>query len=135
MHVGGSTIILLFQPGTLVFDDDLVANASQSLETLVKILWLQADNSFEWVKVLDIIQVLLKSSARMKRWSMLPKKIFGMRLEGSAGAWRNNVMDSVNLWFIVTHIREMNDRVLLFITMLCPYEFESSLSFRSTPMR
>jgi phosphatidylserine decarboxylase len=32
---GGSTIILLFQPGTFVFDDDLVANSSESLETLV----------------------------------------------------------------------------------------------------
>jgi phosphatidylserine decarboxylase len=32
---GGSTIILLFQPGTFVFDDDLVANSKESLETLV----------------------------------------------------------------------------------------------------
>lgn len=32
---GGSTILLLFQPGTFVFDDDLVANSKQSLETLV----------------------------------------------------------------------------------------------------
>lgn len=32
---GGSTVILLFQPGTFVFDDDLVANSAQSLETLV----------------------------------------------------------------------------------------------------
>lgn len=135
MRVGGSTVILLFQPGTLVFDDDLVANSSQSLETLVRIPWLQADNSFEWVRVLDIIQVLLKSSARTKRWRTLPKKIFGMRLEGSAGASLSNVMNSVNLWFTATHIREMIGIVLLFITMLCPYEFESPLSFRSTPMR
>jgi len=33
--VGGSTLILLFQPGTLGWDDDLIANSSQCLETLV----------------------------------------------------------------------------------------------------
>lgn len=32
---GGSTLLLLFQPGVLAWDDDLVSNSSQSLETLV----------------------------------------------------------------------------------------------------
>ena len=32
---GGSTLLVLFQPGVLAWDDDLVSNASQSLETLV----------------------------------------------------------------------------------------------------
>jgi phosphatidylserine decarboxylase len=57
---GGSTIILLFQPGTFVFDDDLVANSSESLETLVCNLCDSAYNSFEWARVLDIIQLLHK---------------------------------------------------------------------------
>jgi len=32
---GGSTILLLFEPGVMVFDDDLVANSQGALETLV----------------------------------------------------------------------------------------------------
>ncbi|KAH7148911.1 phosphatidylserine decarboxylase-domain-containing protein [Dactylonectria macrodidyma] len=34
---GGSTILLLFEPGRMVFDDDLVDNASEALETLVRV--------------------------------------------------------------------------------------------------
>ncbi|KAF5025237.1 hypothetical protein F66182_2703 [Fusarium sp. NRRL 66182] len=34
---GGSTILLLFEPGRMVFDDDLVDNASGALETLVRV--------------------------------------------------------------------------------------------------
>jgi len=34
---GGSTVLLLFQPGRLVFDDDLIENSSQGLETLVRV--------------------------------------------------------------------------------------------------
>ncbi|OLL24111.1 Phosphatidylserine decarboxylase proenzyme 3 [Neolecta irregularis DAH-3] len=34
---GGSTVLLLFQPGMLVFDDDLAENSSQGLETLVRV--------------------------------------------------------------------------------------------------
>ena len=33
---GGSTILLLFEPGKMKFDDDLVDNASSALETLVR---------------------------------------------------------------------------------------------------
>ena len=32
---GGSTVLLLFEPGTMVFDDDLIENSSGALETLV----------------------------------------------------------------------------------------------------
>lgn len=32
---GGSTVLLLFEPGTMVYDDDLIANSSGALETLV----------------------------------------------------------------------------------------------------
>ncbi|KAK6696950.1 Phosphatidylserine decarboxylase proenzyme 3 [Fusarium graminearum] len=32
---GGSTILLLFEPGRMVFDDDLVDNGHDALETLV----------------------------------------------------------------------------------------------------
>src|SRR2546421_924101 len=32
---GGSTILLLFEPGIMVFDDDIVENANMALETLV----------------------------------------------------------------------------------------------------
>ena len=35
---GGSTILLLFEPGQMVFDDDLAGNASTALETLVSAL-------------------------------------------------------------------------------------------------
>ncbi|KAH7149679.1 phosphatidylserine decarboxylase-domain-containing protein [Dactylonectria estremocensis] len=34
---GGSTILLLFEPGRMVFDDDLVDNGSDALETLVRV--------------------------------------------------------------------------------------------------
>ncbi len=33
---GGSTVILLFQPGVLRFDPDLVERSAQSIETLVR---------------------------------------------------------------------------------------------------
>lgn len=35
MIIGGSTILLLFEPGMMVFDDDLVDNSNGALETLV----------------------------------------------------------------------------------------------------
>jgi len=34
---GGSTVILLFKPGTVVWDQDLLANANKKLETLVQV--------------------------------------------------------------------------------------------------
>ena len=34
---GGSTVVLLFEPGAIVFDRDLVENSAKSLETLVKV--------------------------------------------------------------------------------------------------
>jgi phosphatidylserine decarboxylase len=34
---GGSTILLLFEPGVMVFDDDLVENSNGALETLVSV--------------------------------------------------------------------------------------------------
>ncbi|KAH7255788.1 phosphatidylserine decarboxylase-domain-containing protein [Fusarium redolens] len=34
---GGSTILLLFEPGRMVFDDDLVDNGKEALETLVRV--------------------------------------------------------------------------------------------------
>ncbi|KAK7423113.1 phosphatidylserine decarboxylase [Neonectria punicea] len=34
---GGSTILLLFEPGKMVFDNDLVANANEALETLIRV--------------------------------------------------------------------------------------------------
>ncbi|CAG7559284.1 unnamed protein product [Fusarium equiseti] len=34
---GGSTILLLFEPGRMVFDDDLVDNGNDALETLVRV--------------------------------------------------------------------------------------------------
>lgn len=35
---GGSTILLLFEPGKMRFDDDLTDNSSTALETLVSLL-------------------------------------------------------------------------------------------------
>ena len=35
---GGSTVLLLFEPGKMVYDDDLVENSSGALETLVSLL-------------------------------------------------------------------------------------------------
>jgi len=32
---GGSTLLLLFEPGRMVYDDDLVDNSNGALETLV----------------------------------------------------------------------------------------------------
>lgn len=37
---GGSTILLLFEPGVMEWDDDLVENSNQALETLVSIFGL-----------------------------------------------------------------------------------------------
>lgn len=37
---GGSTLLLLFEPGVMKFDDDLIANSSEALETLVCVLTL-----------------------------------------------------------------------------------------------
>ncbi|RPA89242.1 hypothetical protein L873DRAFT_1832040 [Choiromyces venosus 120613-1] len=34
---GGSTIVLLFEPGRMVFDDDLVDNSNTALETLIRV--------------------------------------------------------------------------------------------------
>ncbi|KAL1842640.1 hypothetical protein VTJ49DRAFT_4551 [Mycothermus thermophilus] len=34
---GGSTLVLLFEPGKMVFDDDLVDNSNTALETLVRV--------------------------------------------------------------------------------------------------
>lgn len=34
---GGSTVLLLFEPGVMVYDDDLIANSAGALETLVRI--------------------------------------------------------------------------------------------------
>ncbi|KAL0573319.1 phosphatidylserine decarboxylase [Marasmius crinis-equi] len=34
---GGSTIVALFEPGTVVWDDDLLSNARESVETLVRV--------------------------------------------------------------------------------------------------
>lgn len=39
---GGSTILLLFEPGTMKFDDDLAANSNGALETLVSFHTLSA---------------------------------------------------------------------------------------------
>ena len=38
---GGSTILLLFEPGRMVWDDDIVANANGAVETLVSDIRLQ----------------------------------------------------------------------------------------------
>ena len=40
---GGSTLLVLFEPGAMKFDDDLIENAKGALETLVSILL-----SFHW---------------------------------------------------------------------------------------
>lgn len=34
---GGSTILLLFEPGVMQFDDDLIANSNGALETLIRV--------------------------------------------------------------------------------------------------
>jgi len=34
---GGSTTLVLFQPGVIAFDNDLLRNSDQGLETLVKV--------------------------------------------------------------------------------------------------
>lgn len=36
---GGSTIIMLFEPGKVVFDADILKNSDQAIETLVRILF------------------------------------------------------------------------------------------------
>jgi phosphatidylserine decarboxylase len=35
MYAGGSTILLLFEPGVMQWDDDLIDNSNGALETLV----------------------------------------------------------------------------------------------------
>jgi phosphatidylserine decarboxylase len=35
--LGGSTILLLFEPGVIQFDDDLVENSNVALETLIRV--------------------------------------------------------------------------------------------------
>jgi len=42
---GGSTILLLFEEGTMKFDDDLVDNSNTALETLVGFFFFHRDNS------------------------------------------------------------------------------------------
>jgi phosphatidylserine decarboxylase len=42
---GGSTILLLFEPGKMRFDDDLTDNSSGALETLVRIPWPRLGNA------------------------------------------------------------------------------------------
>jgi len=37
---GGSTILLLFEPGKMMWDEDLVENSKGALETLVSLLCL-----------------------------------------------------------------------------------------------
>lgn len=44
-------MLLLFQPGSFVFDDDLVSNSHQSLETLVHLLPGGLMSSCGWDKV------------------------------------------------------------------------------------
>lgn len=34
---GGSTVVVVFEPGTITFSDDLVANSAAGKETLVKV--------------------------------------------------------------------------------------------------
>lgn len=34
---GGSTIVLLFEPGRMVFDEDLIDNSTTALETLIRV--------------------------------------------------------------------------------------------------
>lgn len=34
---GGSTTIVIFKPGTIALDPDLVANSNRTIETLVKV--------------------------------------------------------------------------------------------------
>ena len=34
---GGSTLVLLFEPGRMVFDDDVLAHSDEGLETLVRV--------------------------------------------------------------------------------------------------
>jgi phosphatidylserine decarboxylase len=38
---GGSTLLLLFEPGVIVWDDDMVDNSTSALETLVRTFWLE----------------------------------------------------------------------------------------------
>jgi hypothetical protein len=38
---GGSTILLLFEPGAMQFDEDLVANSKEALETLVRFFFFR----------------------------------------------------------------------------------------------
>ena len=39
-YTGGSTILLLFEPGVLTFDEDLTENSGGALETLVSLdIW------------------------------------------------------------------------------------------------
>jgi len=83
---GGSTLLLLFQPGVLAWDDDLVSNASQSLETLVPHLGSSIANfSYESVRALVIILRLLRLSVRTRRCRMSRRRICEMRHVGSKG--------------------------------------------------
>ncbi|KAM3085875.1 phosphatidylserine decarboxylase [Clarireedia jacksonii] len=44
---GGSTILLLFEEGAMRFDDDLVGNSSEALETLVSQIWASFEGVIE----------------------------------------------------------------------------------------
>ena len=54
---GGSTILLLFEPGVMKFDDDLIANASEALETLVSLRFSLSSCSFILIAWVSQIRV------------------------------------------------------------------------------
>lgn len=43
---GGSTLVVLFEPGKMQFDDDLADNSSSALETLVRTPWTIIDDQY-----------------------------------------------------------------------------------------
>lgn len=68
---GGSTLVVLFEPNTMRWDDDLIANSKEAIETLVGKTSLilnflfQANcfpSRFGWECLLDIVQTSVKSA-------------------------------------------------------------------------
>jgi len=92
---GGSTILLLFEPGTMVFDDDLIENSNGALETLVSVSLSRANHSalIVWGRYASACQWAMTPSrgrtglicARTKRTLLC--RIDKRRHVGSREAW------------------------------------------------
>ena len=94
---GGSTILLLFEPGVMVFDDDLIQNSNGALETLVRVdVALNGQTLIDARFVLacqlamipnqDPTGPICAKTRRTSRWRIDKRPSVGLR-----GAWHQRV--------------------------------------------